>query len=495
MSPLTDGTSWWMATSPETELAPLDRDLEVDVCVVGAGITGLLTAWELTQSGLSVAVLERGRVAGSVTGFTTAKLTSQHGLKYSHLEHHQGLEAARAYGAANERALRHILELAEKLDIDAQVEMRDAYVYATLAESVPHVRAEAKAAARAGLPGARFVEEVPLPFPTRGAVVFSEQAQIHPRTLLLGLTTALAERGCEIYEQTQVVELEPGDPCVITTTAGPKVRARHVVLATLLPSPIGRELARRLYCHQGYAVAAPVQGDPLAGGMFINADRPMRSLRTMPAGSGADRVLQVGGSAWVDEPASGNEPWDDLDAWAVATFGSSPATHRWSTQDYSTSDGVPLIGELPGAHGVHVATGFGGWGLTTAAVAAELIAASIRGEDAAWHNMFDPGRSMPDADTRIVAGHRTGLPFDPEMALDALPPGAALVVQRDGEEVAAHRDEQGQLHCVSAVCTHLRGIVLWDHDAGEWHCPCHGSRFTPDGAVTAGPAREPLPPR
>jgi nitrite reductase/ring-hydroxylating ferredoxin subunit len=198
----------------------------------------------------------------------------------------------------------------------------------------------------------------------------------------------------------------------------------------------------------------------------------------------------------VDEPSSGAGPWDDLERWGRDAFaGAREATWRWTTQDYSSTDGVPLIGRLGGAPNVSVATGFGGWGLTTAGVAGELIAGQITGAEADWHALFDPARGMPKVDTRIISGHRTGLDTPPEQALAALAPGEARVLDLDGEEVAAYRDEAGELHRVSAACTHLGCIVLWDSGSTEWECPCHGSRFAPDGSVTHGPASEPLPAR
>lgn len=493
MSPLTGGTSYWLDTTPDTAYPALARNEEVDVCIVGGGITGLLTAWELAEAGCSVAVLEQGAIVQAVTGFTTAKVTSQHGLRYSGLERRHGAQAARWYGAAQQRGLERLLALAEQLGA-GDVERRDAWVYASRAETVPLVRAEADAARRAGLP-ARFEVGVPVALETFGGVVFEGQAQVHPRALLLALATRLAQREVIIAEHTKVTDVSAsGVLQQVRTDTDHAVLAKHVLLATLLPGLAGQHLRRHIYCHQGYAIAVPVDQDPVPSGMYINADRPMRSLRSIPTKDGK-RLLQVGGSAWVADPASGATPWDDLESWAAEQFGAGPAHWRWTTQDYSSADGVPLIGSVePDGH-VHVATGFGGWGLTTAAVAAELVCDVVRGHQRDWHALFAPSRDLPEVDTRIISAHRRGLGTAGDASIEALRAGEAIVTEVGDEEVAAYRDDDGTLHRVSAACTHLGGIVLWDSGRREWQCPCHGSRFAPDGTVTSGPAKDPLPAR
>jgi glycine/D-amino acid oxidase-like deaminating enzyme/nitrite reductase/ring-hydroxylating ferredoxin subunit len=497
MSPMTDGSSWWMQYDGARSYPALEQDVSVDACVVGGGITGLLVAWELAEAGLDVVLVEQRGLVEAVTGFTTAKLTSQHGLRLSAIEARHGADAARWYGEGNERALARLIELDAELGAPGELERRDAYVYAAHEGTLDALHAEVAAAQRAGMP-ASFADAVPLPFATHGAVRFAGQAQVHPRRLLLALAARLAERGVRIHERTKVVDVQQGDGTLqVGTEGGAVIRARDVILATLLPSPLGSELRSHVYCHQGYAIAVPVERDPIPDGIFINADRPMRSLRSIPAADGS-RLLQVGGSAWVADPSSGATPWDDLETWALtefASFGARRATHRWTTQDYSTSDGLPLIGPLEVDGHVHVATGFGGWGLTTAAFAAELIRDVVLGNPADWHAPFAATRELPDVDTRTISSHRSGLDIDPQAALDALARDAALVLEVDGEEVAAYRDPGGQLHTVSAACTHLGCIVLWDQGDREWSCPCHGSRFQPDGTVTRGPAKQPLPPR
>lgn len=490
MCPVTAGRSYWMESVPGVQLSELSGDVETDVCVVGGGITGLLCALELVEEGREVVVLEGDRVASAVTGFTTAKLTSQHGPRYRRLTDELGAGAARAYGRANEEALDRIRQVAADLDIGSDVQVRDAYVYATSPESLEALHAEADAAQEAGLP-ASFTTAVPVPFPTAGAVRFTDQAQIHPRSLLVPLASHLRERGVRIFESSEASAVDHDERWRVSTENG-TVSADHVVLASLTPvAGAGEELWERLYCHQGFAVAMPLRGDG-PGGVLISYERPMRSLRTIE--HDGDRLLQVGGGAYVEDPSSGATPYDDLEAWAQEHFDVGPAEYRWSTQDYSTADGVPLVGTLD-ARGLYIATGFGGWGMTTAGVAAAIVRDKItaRPADEERDRIFDPGRELPAVDDALISARTSsGTDADAHERIRDLAPGQATVVRHEGQQLGVYREPGGRLDVVSAICTHAGCVVLWDQDTTRWSCPCHGSQFEPDGSVVHGPAETPL---
>lgn len=489
MSPVTAGNSYWMATTSPS-FPTLSGDVTTEVCVIGGGITGLLCAYELLTAGKKVVVVERDRIVAAVTGYTTAKLTSQHGLRYRRLTDELGAEAARIYGRVNQEALARIRHIATDLGIDGDIELRDAYVYGTNPESVETLQAEAQAAADAGLP-ADFTIDVPVPFDTIGAVRFAGQAQVNPRRLLVPLATALVERGAQIFESTKAASVEHVERWTVAADGG-HVTADSVVVAGLTPTAgVGDDLWDHLYCHQGFVVALPLQGEG-PDGVLISCDRPMHSIRTIKDPSG--RLLLVGGASYVENPNDGDTPYDDLEAWGREHFGAGEAAYRWTTQDYSTADGVPLIGALDDK-GLFIATGFGGWGLTTAGVAAAIIRDGVMGEstDAERDRVFDPQRSLPTVDDALISAHTSsGTDRDAAEVVRELSPGHAAVVRHEGEQLGVYRNPDGDVQVVSAVCTHAGCIVLWDHETTRWSCPCHGSQFAPDGAVLEGPAKSPL---
>lgn len=492
--------SYWMETAPAPSRPPLSDDIEVDVVVVGGGVAGLSTAWELAREGRSVAVLEADRIAAGVTGHTTAKLTALHSLVYERLRRTRGPEAARLYAQSQQQAVEHVASVAAQLGIDCDLERAPAYTYTTRAEDTDELRAEAAAAREAGLP-AVYTEETGLPFPVAGAVRVDDQAQFHPRTYLLALAEDLRARGGVIHERSRVTGLHEGSPCTVTTEAGHTVTARAVVVATHYPVFDRALLFARLSPRRELVVAAPLTGrDP--GGMYITQEEGKRSVRTAPYGDG-ERLLIVTGDSFTPGTGDAAAGFASLDAWMRERFDVGETLYRWAAQDNDVSDGVPMVGAFhPGARHTYVATGFGGWGMSGGVMAGQLLTKMIGGQKSPWADLYDPRRlwsTLREAPALLsqqaeVAKHFVGdrLRTTHVDSVDDIPAGAGAVVRVEGRRCAVHRDADGGLHAVSARCTHLGCLVAFNEAETAWECPCHGSRFATDGAVLQGPATRPL---
>jgi glycine/D-amino acid oxidase-like deaminating enzyme/nitrite reductase/ring-hydroxylating ferredoxin subunit len=444
-------SSLWFEDRDRAGRAPLDRDIGVDVAIVGAGIVGLTTALLLEREGMDVAVLEMRHVAAGATGYNTAKLTSLHGLSYTKLAQSLGRDMARTYGEANEAGIARVFELADELDIDCELRRKPNYTYAEDQSGADKVREEAELARELGLPAA-FAGEVDLPFPVAGAVRFDEQAEFHPVKYVDGIAAAL--RG-PIFEDTRVTGFGSGK---LTTAAGRRVRAGQVVVATHLSF-----LDRGLYfarCHpeRSYIVAGRADDPP--GGMYLSTESPAHSIRAH-----GDWLL-VGGESHKTGQADAAERYERLSRWARERFGLEPEL-RWATQDQMPVDGVPYVGRHdPLSSNVWVATGFKKWGLAMGTAAAELLAARIAGREHPWAGLFDPNR------VRARAG--------------------APALAKENANVAYHFVADRVLKHGAPRCTHLGCLLHWNAAEETWDCPCHGSRFAATGEVIEGPAVRPL---
>jgi glycine/D-amino acid oxidase-like deaminating enzyme/nitrite reductase/ring-hydroxylating ferredoxin subunit len=486
---------WIERAEAEAEPHPaLEGDLEAEVAVVGAGITGMTTALLLAREGRSVIVVDQGRVGTGTTGHSTAKVTSQHGLTYARIRLTHGADGARAYAQANEAAKQRIVELAAE-GIDCDLRRRDAWVYAESWWQRKLLERETASAREAGLP-AELLEEAPLPFATRGGMRFTGQAELDPQRYVLGLAARFEQAGGRIFERTRATQVhEDGAGATVVTERG-RIRASQVVLATLIPFLDRGLFFARAFGARSYAITARLSEAP-GEAMLISAGSPMRSIRALPWQGG--ELLMVGGEGH-DTGSSQAEPerYERLAEFAGRHWRVSSIEHRWSAQDFIPDDGVPYIGPLHlRSERVRVATGLKKWGITGGTVAAMLFADAIAGRTNDWSSLFSSTRIKPlaQAPKLLAENSRVGVHFLGDRLrerggrpIEDLAPGEGAIVTAAGSKVAGYRDRSGNLHAVSSRCTHLYCQLRWNGAEESWDCPCHASRFSVDGEVLNGPA-------
>jgi glycine/D-amino acid oxidase-like deaminating enzyme len=461
--------SLWLATSERSDYAPLDGDVTVDVAVIGGGIAGLTTALRLKEEGKRVAVIEAGRIVEGVTAYTTAKITSLHGLIYDHLARTFDAETAQLYAQANQTAVGLIARNVDRYGIACDFERTAAYTYTTQPEEVEQIQAEVEAARKAGLE-AQFVTTTDLPFPVAGAIRLDGQAQFHPRKYLLGLAQLVDEDGSHVWEQTKALAVEDaaedGGRCRVMTNRG-VVTADAIVMATHFPLYDNAFYFARMEPMRSYLLAFAVDG-PLPAGMYITPDSA-HTLRRHRLSTGRE-VLIVGGEGHKtgkadDTPAR----YARIEAWAREHFPVREVLYSWSTQDFATFDRIPFIGlSGPGAKKLYVATGFKGWGMTSGTLAGLTISQEILGHVSPWAAVFRPNRVELAGTADMV---KAGLGVAKDFVVDHIAP------------------DQG---AETPTCTHMGCKLNWNRAEQSWDCPCHGSRFAADGAVLNGPAQKPL---
>ncbi|RAX44409.1 FAD-dependent oxidoreductase [Arthrobacter sp. AQ5-06] len=490
--------SLWVATAGTTDYPVLRGDLEVDVAVIGAGIAGLTAALALKRNGHAVAVIDSARVGTGVTGHTTGKVTSLHRLAYTELARRHSNDTARIYGEANQAAVEHVAQLVAAEAIDCDFRRVANYTYAESDDALGRVRAEANLAASLGLPAA-FTTDVPLPFPVKGAVRFDGQAQIHAVKYLRGLARTVNGGGSFVYEQTRAQQVRDGSPAVVDTEHG-TVRARDIIVATNVPFGDQGLFYLRCHPHRSYLVAGRVDTPPLAA-TFISVDEPMRSILTASV-NGTSYVLTGGEGHRVSESGDTAARYRRLAAFAHDRLGVDKVAYRWSTQDGIPLDGLPYAGLMsPTAKHVYVITGLRKWGLSNGTAAALILADTLNGRENPWASVFNSIRITPAASARrfmkeniktveaVLAGKLRGRPSHSDLS-----PGEGTVIKVNGESTAVYKDADGQVHAVSATCTHLGCTVCFNAADTTWDCPCHGSRFSTAGTVIQGPAAKNLPP-
>ncbi len=490
--------SYWIDSTLPSTYPTLSQDVTVDVAVVGAGLAGVMTAKLLKQAGKTVALIEADRIGQGASGHTTAKVSALQQLIYADLIDQHGTEKARLYGESNQAAIARLAELIAAENIDCDFERKANYTLATDQDGLKQVKDELEAAQSLGLP-ATFVESVDLPLSVTGAIMLPDQAQFHPRKFMLAIAATLPGNGSYVFEQTRVNTVKDEGPCRVITQNGPTVIAQDVVITTNLPIlDIGLFFAKS-YPQRSYLVGGHIDASQAPQDMYIGVGEGYRSIRTTPTDDGGLLLLVGGEGHKVGKDDATDERYQRLEDCLRHHFGVEPA-YRWSSQDFKSFDKLPYIGKLTLAHRhTYVATGFSLWGMTKSAIAAIVLADAILGRENPWADLYDATRPTPfvtktsvqqnlDVGSHWVGDRFKGL-FD---STDSVNPGEGKLVTHKGTKVAAYRDDNGQLHTVSAVCPHLGCIVAWNQAETSWDCPCHGSRFSCDGKILHGPTVKPL---
>jgi glycine/D-amino acid oxidase-like deaminating enzyme/nitrite reductase/ring-hydroxylating ferredoxin subunit len=488
--------SFWVLTTPETDYPKLAGEIEVDVCVIGAGIAGLTAAVLLKREGKTVAVVESKRIVYGASGYTTAKVTSGHGAIYGDLEDNFGAEGARIYAESNEAALARVAQFVEEDGIDCDFERKANYVFAESQEEVAKLKKEVDAAKRAGL-DVSFTDETSLPFEVAGAVRLENQAQFHPRKYLLALAGTIPGDGSHIFERSIALDVKGTTVRASEGTVG----AKDVIVSTQLPFEDSGLFFTKAHVHRSYAVAAPIDPSTAPDGMFINAGVPTRSVRTIRDG---DRLLvQAGGEGHrIGDEADTTRRYRTLEEYLGMHWPQAgPVEYRWSTQDYMSVDRVPYIGRLrPTSAHVLTATGFSKWGMTGGTLAAMLLNDCIVGRENPWAELYNAQRIKPKASFKRFARGNASAAFhfvadrlrSDDADIESLGPGDGAIVREGAHKRAVYRDESGALHVLSPVCQHLYCHVIWNPAEQSWDCPCHGSRYSGEGEVIQGPTVKPL---
>jgi glycine/D-amino acid oxidase-like deaminating enzyme len=383
-------TSLWLATTEETDFPKLEEHNEIfDVVVVGGGIAGTLTAWALNQAGQNTAIVEKDHIVQNTTGNTTAKLTSQHNLVYDFLINKHGEKFAKAFGEANEKAIKDIKNLSEKLGIDCDFESADAYVYTQREDKLDDIKKEVKAAQKLGLP-ASFEAEVGLPYPIKGAIKFADQAQFHPRKFLLGVAAELRQKEVPIYEQTEALDIEPGSPATLKTSQG-EVKAKNIVVASKYPFWRREIFDDATWVKLSYALGVTLKNKDYPMQMYINTEDPVRTMRSHPYKDG--RILVFGGESHkLTKDYDKDEHYKNLIDDVGQKFKVDQILYRWIAGDMMPHDKAPYIGAYPGQSNIFVITGFHAWGLAWGMASAEIVRDLITGTENKYTKHFSPAR-------------------------------------------------------------------------------------------------------
>lgn len=498
-------TSIWMAGAQIPSDGVLKNNERADVCVIGAGIAGMTTAYLLAREGKEVIVIDDGAIGGGMTARTTAHLVYALDDRYYELERLHGERGSRLAAESHSAAIDRVESIVKEEKINCEFERLDGYLFVPPKDLRKQLEDELKAAHRAGLVEVEMVERAPIKdFDTGKCLRFPRQAQFHPLKYLRSLARAVRRDGGRIFTKTHADKVAGGDIARVTTTEGHTIEAASVVVAT--NTPINDQFV--IHTKQGpyitYVIAARVPSGSVTRALFWDTPDPYHYVRIESVKDKDEEydLLIVGGEDHkTGQEDDANKRFASLERWTRTRFPMIDGIeYRWSGQVMEPIDGLAYIGRNPlDDDNVFIATGDSGNGMTHGTIAGILLTDLILGRENEWESLYDPARktlaALPEfaSENLNVALQYMDLLTAGEVESESdIEPGQGAVIRRGLKKIAVYRDDSGKTHERSAVCVHLGCIVAWNSKEKTWDCPCHGSRYDALGKVFQGPANSDL---
>ena len=492
--------SLWLSKAKKSLIEKqLDDNYSSDVCIIGAGITGLSIAYYLIKSGLKVTIIDKSKIGEKTSGHTTAKITLQHSLIYDYLLNTYGNNFALNYFKANKKAIFNIKEIIDTENIYCGFEFKNNYIYTTFQDDITKIKNEIVAINNiANEDYASFLSDIDLPFKTLGAIETKNQAQFHPIKYMYGLADYILNNSGQIFTNSPVFDVQQNDTGYITYSGDYTIKSKYLVVASHYPFiNFPGFYFSKMYQSTSYAIAIETN-KKIPDGMYINTCEPILSFRTAKYNGKELLILSGGDHKTGYSPESESfYGYNYLEHEAKKYYPDCKILYKWNTRDCITLDKVPYIGEfskfMPNAY---VATGFNKWGMTSSNIAANIIKDKILGNKNIYADTFDSSRFKPIKNknelksmaSQVFKSFVSNRLKIPKKDLSSIKNDNGGIIHFNGTDIGIYKDKDGKIYAVNPTCTHLGCLLTWNNVDKTWDCPCHGSRFDFKGKNLYDPA-------
>ncbi|MDO4282248.1 MAG: FAD-dependent oxidoreductase [Clostridia bacterium] len=477
----------------------LNKNISTQVCIIGGGITGISIGYELFKKNVDFVILEKDKVCSKTTNFSSAKITSQHGIIYHELAKKYGTNFAKQYLEANQHAIQNIKDIIDKENIKCDFKYEDSYVFTQNVSDVEVIKSEYKTLNEIRFNDVELLDGLDIGINVCCAIKFKNQASFNPVKYTLSLANIIYNKLDNIYNNVCVNGIKEKDNHYIVYTDKGTVTAQYIVFATHYPiKDIPGFYFLKMYQDTSYIIAIDI-GDNSFGGMYINYEDPTISLRSLEQNN--KTILLVGGDNIKTGFANTKDKYSKLEALAKKLYPDGNILCKWNTQDCITLDKVPYIGRFSKyMPNVLVATGFNKWGMTTSNIAANIITDIILNKSNPYEKIFRATRYKLAKNIKgvyYIANQTVQSMIINKLKIrkeniEAIPNGVGKIIKVNNKKVGVYKDLNGEVYTVNPYCSHLKCLLTFNNLDKTWDCPCHGSRFDIYGKVINSPASKEL---
>ena len=482
--------SLWQKDNNIKDYEQISENINTDVLIIGAGITGISLAYNFINSKMNVTLIDSIKPLNGVTVKSTGKVTYLQELKYQDIYNSSGYDNAKLYYESQKEAIRIIKKNIKDNNIDCDFVKNEGITYTNDEKELKKFKTEEKLLESFGVKYSNysnFVDDKDV----KRLISIKDSYVFNPTKYLKGLLKKIEDsQNIKIYQNSIANKIRKEDSCYVVLVNDQEVRAKYVVLACHFPFfTIPGFIPLKTYFEKSYLTATKV--DKVKDVNLITSTYPTYSFRYH---EDKDKYfIYLSNSSKISDKLNYKKIFDETVNESKEITSKKP-TYKWTNMDVMTNDYMPIIGSINDEEkNVYIATGYNTWGMTNGVVAGKILYDLINGKKNKYAALFSPKRIINLKNIKNFIT-KTTLENTKAYVLNGLKKNPywyknkAKVTKMNGKRVGIYYDDEGKEHIVSNVCPHLKCFLTFNEVDKTWDCPCHSSRFDIDGNVIKGPA-------
>lgn len=478
--------SIWANAKKDFNLTSLNQNINTDILIIGAGITGISTAFYLKNQKLDITIIEANKIGSGATLNTTGKITFLQGLIYHKLEQIFDYDISLKYLQSQLEAINLIEENVKKYHIKCDYQKNSSYVYTNNDSEIQEFLKEQEFFDKANL-NYKIINKLPNNMECKYGIKVDDTAIFHPIKYLDCLTEKLLKNNVHIYENTTALKFEKYEDKYIIKANNAIITAKKVLVATHYPFFINPGfIPFKTHLEKEYVLASKT--DKTYNFNAITNKSPIISTRYHQDKD--NYIIFASIESKLSKNLNNEANFKNLIKKFDNTFKNN-VTNLWFTYDLITNDKLPIIGKLQ--DNFYIATGYNKWGMTNGTLAGKILSDLIIGNKNQYISLFSPDReiTMEQIKNLFIDGLTTATSFI-NSKIDKNKDFYENVIFKkiDGNQCAIYTDKNNHQHIVKNKCPHMGCSLIFNNEEKTWDCPCHGSRYDIDGNVIKGPSNQ-----
>lgn len=479
--------SIWLKSIKTNNIEELKDNIETDILIIGAGITGMTTGYKLINSKFKVTIVDQNLVGHGISSKTTGKINYLQQTIYTDLLNTYNLNTSKLYLQSQRDATKEIEKIINDNNIECNFDWVESFVFTDKDEDILKLKKEKRILEKLGVKVYEH-DNININLNSLYAISVKDTAVFHPIKYLLKIKDICKNNGINIYENTKIINLEKKDNYFIAHTNKFSIKTKKVVIATHYPFFIlPFFMPIKTYIEKSYIIADNIKDYYKT--TYITSSNPCKSIR-YHKDNNDNYMIYLSNSHKICNNINEKKNFDKTIKEAKKL--NLKDTYIWSNDDLITYDKMPFIGKINNNDNLLIATGYNTWGMTNGTIAGIILSDILLGKTNKYEKLFNPNRQTITKLTKYpinLMSNMIGFYKTKFYKKKDWYPNNIIFTKINGKSVAIYKDKNDISHIIYNKCPHMGCSLIFNEIEKTWDCPCHASRFDIDGKCIKGPSK------